>query len=333
MRVVNPEEHLKLPAFINETVLGKRIPEVCQQPWRFVGLSQFPTALDDIASSLSEIEVVLVEKATSPRDGGLLLNAAQSGPHEKALTRAAEFARQRVCKRNQVRRRRVEADLESTGLVVEVFWFDGNRLKGEIPNLGVAVLVETLFAWPTVVEQLLPILEFHQESGEAPVLVPVLSGKTVRRCALQLLSHRLWPVSDWERFETSLLDSLEERLILEVDSALTALAVCSGLSTLGNEADLDERVRKVLEEAFVNFSKSIEKVLAMGEDALISALAGWLHEMALKVKAEWDDENEPGTFTGDLEEVSLGVENINTPELICVIFHSLHWDAGPMRIC
>ena len=329
-RIVEPRQHVELSAFINETVLGERIPEVRQQPWQLIDVSQFPSDLDDLASSLSEIDAVLIEKAANPQASNMLLKAAQQGPAKEALALAAKFARQHASQRIQTHRRRIASDPKLTPFAIEVFWFDGNRLKGEHSNFAIAVPVDSLFDWPAAVEQLIPRLKFHQEPGEMPVLVPLLSGRPVRRCALRIIDQA-YPVTNWDQWDRMLPDPLEERMTATVNAALSALEVCSGLSVLRDESELEEQVRHVLEEAVTDFNKSVKAASAMGEDSLISRIVVWLQEMGQKVEAEWNNENAPGTFAIDLEKTSLGVKATNASEYISVIFLALHWDADPKR--
>ena len=123
----------------------------------------------------------------------------------------------------------------------EVFWSDGDRLKGEFSNFAVTLAVESVAGWLESLEELVAKLGALRTPFESPLLVPVLLGRTVRLYSRQLISQ-LQPVTDFGEFEQVLPLPVEERLAGEVVAALSALQECSALSVLGYEGDLDDQV-------------------------------------------------------------------------------------------
>ena len=158
-RLANPAGYVALSAYINETLLDKRVPAVREQPWRLLGLDGAPRALDDLAGALAEIDAVLTELSADSDSNRAIVNTARSGTPEGALARAADRSLRRTRRRLRERRKAVAADLKSTGLGAEVVWSDGDRARGESPNFAVTVAVESLTDWPVALEELVPRLE------------------------------------------------------------------------------------------------------------------------------------------------------------------------------
>ena len=327
-RLAHPAEYLALSVYINETMLGKRVPAVREQPWRLLGLDGAPRALDDLAEALSEIDAVLTELSADPDSNRTIVNVARSGTAEGALARAADRSLRRTRRRLRERQKTVAADLKSTGLRAEVFWSAGDRARGESPNFAVTVAVESLTDWPAAVEELVPRLEAIRTPGESPWLVPVLGGRTVRPCAQRLISQ-LWPVTDFSEFEHSLPHPLEERLTTEVVAAHSALQVRSALSVLGREDGLDEQAARVLEQAQGDFTGAIAAIQSLGQDAVVSEIVDWLLKIDPRIEGEWDGEVRAGTFAEGMIEGVLGDGSFEFGTLDAALLVSLEWDADP----
>ena len=84
-RLADPAQYLALLAYINETVLGKRVPAVRKQRWWLLGLDGAPSALDDLSGALAEIAAVLTELSADPDSNRMIVNIARSGNAEGAL--------------------------------------------------------------------------------------------------------------------------------------------------------------------------------------------------------------------------------------------------------
>ena len=334
VRIVSSKDgYVALSTYINETVLGKEMPELQQQPWRFVGVSQYPPVLDDLASSLSDISALLTAMASDSNMNTLLSAVVQRGSQDEALIRAAEFARHLLFKKAEARRHEVKSHLKISKRNIEVFWLNDDEVAGRMSKFVVTVHVTSLFDdWLVVIDQLVARLKkVHVTPVEVPFFVPVLNGSMILRCGLKLLSGDLIPVVDSEWVGSMKLSPLDERLTLVVESALQCLSVCSSLSTLGNENELDGRIRSVLETAVSNFSSSIDEVAAMGDDDVVSGIANWLWGLAQQVQDEWDGQREPGTLSAVIEDVSWSSQVVSMPQHVVVTLLALHWDADPLQ--
>ena len=327
-RLADPAGYPALSAYINETMLGKRVPAVRVQPWRLLGLDGAPRALDDLAEALSEIDAIIAELSADPDSNRAIVNAARSGTAEGALARAADRSLGRTRRRLGERRKTVAADLKSTGLRTEVVWSAGDRLRGEFPNFAVTVAVESLTDWPAALEELVPRLEAIRTPGESPWLVPVFGGRSVWSCTQRLIS-RLWPVTDFSEFEHSLPHPLEEQLTTEVVAAHSALQVRSALSALGREDGLDEQVVRVLEQAQRDFAGTIAAIQSLGQDAVVYEIVDWLLGIDTRIEGEWDGEIRAGTFAEGMIEGMLGDGSFEFGTLDAALLVSLEWDADP----
>ena len=92
-RLANPDQWQALSPYISNTVMGRYVPEVRAQSWRFLGLDGPPPALDDLATSLSDMSAVLTELCADEKSSQQIINAARSGSNRGALARAAERCR------------------------------------------------------------------------------------------------------------------------------------------------------------------------------------------------------------------------------------------------
>ena len=327
-RLADPTGYPALSAYINETMLGKRVPAVREQPWRLLGLDGAPRSLGDLAEALSEIDAVVAELSADPDSNRSIVNVARSGTADGALARAADRALRRTRRRFGERQKAIAAHLKSAGLRTEVVWSAGDRLRGEFPNFAVTVAVESLTDWPAAMEELVPRVEALRISGESPWLVPLLGGRTVRSCTQQLIS-RLWPVTDFSEFEHSLPHPLEERLTTEVVAAHSALQVRSALSVFGREDSFDEQVARVLEQAQSDFTEAVSAIRGLGHDAAISEIVDWLVEVDARIEGEWEGEVGAGTFAEGIIEGVLGDGSFEFGTLDAALLVSLEWDADP----
>jgi len=326
-RILIPEQRLALSTYVIETVLGKRIVEAHSQPWHLIGANQAPKALNNIAATLMDIHVVLIELAAEPQVQNALVNIARRGSIDGALTRAVKLAKTRASQMVQVHRTQVGKSLTSqTSYDVNVYWFDGNRPNGETSNFAVSVSVSKLTDWFTSLESLIPKVQSVRHVIEVPLLVPVLHGYTIPQYAVQVSDH-VFPAIDLGCFTGMLPTPFEERLASEVKSALSALQVISGMSVLDDD-DPDSQMQEVLEAALNDFNESVERITTLGQDGLVRGIVSELLKMVREVGDEWTGVKEAATYARGLFEqmrffddpkMHFGIDDV-------LLMLAIHWD-------
>ena len=330
-RLGKPDGYVALSAFINETVLGKDIPAVRDQPWRLLGYEDAPGALGELSAGLSDLDAVITELSADADSNGKIINAARSGTAKGALARAADLSRRRTHRRAQERRKAVTAALRSTGPTVDVYWSDAEPAKDMSPNFAVTVAVESLADWPSCAGELAPRLEDLRAAGEFPLLVPLLDGRSVPPLAVRLTStSKLRPVSNLGEFENLLPQPLEQRLTTSVIAAHSALQVLSGLSILHREDRLHDQVTKVLERTLDDYHQAITATRDLGGDLLVDGIADLLEQTGKRIQGEWNGETEAGAFAANMAEGALvGDGSPEAEGLQGALYLSLQWDSNP----
>ena len=329
-RLADPDGYTALSAFISETVLGKDVPDVKEQPWRLIAFEGAPPALGELAAGLADIAVMLAELRANANSASRIVSAARRGAVAFSLTRAANLARQLSYKRVQSQRAAVRQALQSTGWNVDVLWTDGDLTKGEYSNFSVIVTLDTLVDWQAACDELVPKMQAVQETGEAPMLVPVIGGKCVFRFAVRVTS-KVWPANDLGEFEQLLPEQLEQRLTKPLVEACSALEMYSALSVLPPEGRLHDKVSGLLERNLCDYNNAITEIGTLGEDAVIVALLDYLREVHEKVEREWSGEIAAGTFAATMSEGVLGAGSPETEQRAGALVLSLQWDSDPTR--
>ncbi|MXY44862.1 MAG: hypothetical protein F4Y50_12550 [Dehalococcoidia bacterium] len=325
-RVPEAATYAALSAFINQSVLGRDVPAVRTQPWHLLGLHEPPDALDHIVSALLDIDAVVTELHANPESARGIVSAGSSGPSDRALARAADWARRQTRRRLHARRGKVEAQLRSIGLAVDVHWFDGDPLNGKPSNFAVSVPVEAMDEWFGASEELVAKVEDIRELGEMPLLVPVLRGRSVRLYARRLASG-LHPVTDFEEFGQVLPDSLDEQLTGRVVASIAALKQCSALSVLGHERELDEQMVQALEDATSAYQRAVTAISGLPDDAVVTATVDFLEGVAGRIEEEWRDESKAGAFAEGMAEMMLGGTSDEAIPVEGALILSVQWDA------
>ena len=324
------QEGLKaISAYIRSTVLGERVPAVRGQPWRLLGYEDAPLALTELASGLSDIDVVITEISANAYSRVRIASCARSGSAEESLAHAAAWARQQTQKRVQIRRNAVASALRSTGLNFDIFWVDGEPLKGVSANFAVTAAVETLGDWPAVSDQLTLKLQNLRLSGETPLLVPLLKDRSVLPLTMRLYSQR-WLQCDFGEFEHLLPHPLEQGLTSPFITAFKAMEVCSGLSILRDKDGYHDQIAQFLEYTVNDFRKSITTIRNLGRDGCIEGLVDLLNGIREQVKKEWTGEINAATFAAGLERVVLGDETEGENIFFLALLISLQWDSDPI---
>lgn len=329
-RLANPDGYTALSAFINETVLGKDVPGVREQPWRLIAFDSSPPALGELAARLADIAATLTELRANANSASRIVSAARRGGVASALTRAANLARQLSYKRVQSQRAGVAQAFQSTGWNVDVLWSDGDLIKGEQSNFAVTVALDNLIDWQTACDELVQTMQAVQGIGQAPLLVPVVGGKSVIRFAVRV-SSRVWPASDFGEFEQLLPEQLEQRLTNPVIEAYSALEVYSALSVLPPKGRFHDEVSLVLERKLGDYDSAIAEIGTLGDDAVIVALVDYLREVREGVEQEWSGEIAAGTFATAISEGVLWAGSAEAELRAGALVLSLQWDSDPVR--
>ncbi len=329
-RLADPGGYMALSAFINETILGKDIPGVREQPWRLIAIDGAPPALGELATGLADIAATLTELRANANSARRIVSAARRGGAASALTRAANIARQLSHKGVQSQRAGVRQALQSTGWNINVLWTDGDPAKGEPSDFAVTVALDSLAEWRAACDELVQKMQAVQEIGQAPMLVPVVGGKSVIRFAVRV-SSKVWPASDSGEFEQLLPEQLEQRLTNPLIEASSALEVYSALSVLPREGRLHDKVSQVLERKLGDYDSAIAEIRTLGEDAVIVALIDYLREVREGVEREWSGEIAAGTFATAMSEGVLGAGSAEAEQRAGALVLSLQWDSDPVR--
>ena len=328
-RLDEPNQRAAVTAYINEIILDKFIPAVRGQQWRLLGLEEPPPALNELSSALADIGAVLTEFSAGPVSISNIVSTARSGPPYSALFRAAKRSRSKTRQRVRDRRKQITTELQSMGMTVDVYWDDNDLVQDRFANFAVAVHVDTLAEWTSLLTELVTKVRELRVFEEFPILVPILNGKSVLPLAKQLIME-LWPVQDLGQFEDLLTPQLDQRLTKSVIAAHSALQVCSGISVMSRERDLDDQVSKLIEKAQDEFGDAIAAIRAMEQDVVITTLLDYLKEAGQQVVDEFEGEIEAGTFAASISEGVFGEGSSETGSLAVALMLSLQWDSDPV---
>lgn len=327
-RLDKPGQRAAVMAYINETVLGKLVPASRRQPWQLIGLEDAPSALNELSSALADIGAVLTEFSAGPVSISNIVSTARSGPPYSALFRAAKRSRSKTNRRIRERRTKLIAALESIGMAVDVYWADGDLVRGKESNFAVAIHVNSLYEWEEILTEFVPKIDALRALGENPFMVPILDGKAVPQLAKQLIVG-LWPAYDLGEFKDLLSHQLEQRLTKPVIAAHLAMQVLSGLSILSGEGrsvgDLEEFVQRTRND----FKQAVASILDMEQDAVTEALIEWLEEVDEQIAGEFGGNVEAGTFAVNMTEGSFGEWSSESIRLGAAVILSLQWDFDP----
>ena len=329
-RLTNPDGYAALSAFVNQTLLGKDLPAVKEQPWRLIGAESAPPVLDELSTGLSDIAAVLTELRADARSASKIVSVGRRGTVRGALGRAAKLSRQLTHRRIQKRRAGVRTALQSTGWTVDVFWSEGDPERGEFSNFAVTVALDSLADWPAACEEFMPKLQELSVLGESPLLVPVVNDRSVPRFTMRVGS-KVWAVGNLGEFEHLLPEQLDQRLTSPFIAARSALEVYSALSVLRREGGLHHSVRQLLERTLLDYDQAVTAIRAVGEDVVVAALTEWLGEIHGRVEKEWNGEIAAGAFATSMVEE---VPQPESPEAIrqgVALLLSLQWDSDPAR--
>ena len=329
-RLTNLDGYAALSAFVNQTVLGKNIPAVKEQPWRLIGFESAPPVLDELSIGLSDIAAVLTELRADASSASKIVSAGRRGTLRGALGRAAKLSRQLTHRRIQKQRAGVRTALQTIGWTVDVFWCDGDPAKGEFSKFAVTVTLDSLVDWPAACEAFIPKVQELSVLGQQPLLVPVVNDRSVLRLTVRVGS-RVWAGGDFGEFEHLLPEQLDQRLTSPFIAARSALEVYSALSVLRRNGGLHYKVRQLLERTLLDYDQATTAIQDVGEDIVVAALTEWLRESHGQVEKEWNDESAPGTFAESVVEGVLQPESPEAQRQVSALLLSLQWDSNPAR--
>ena len=329
-RLTNPDGYAALSAFVNQTLLGKDLPAVKEQPWRLIGFESAPPVLDELSTRLSDIAAVLTELRADARSASKIVSVGRGGTVRGALGRAAKLSRQLTHRRIQKRRAGVSTALQSTGWTVDVFWSDGDPARGDFSNYAVAVTLDSLTDWPAACEEFIPKLQELSVLGESLLLVPVVDDRSVPRLALRV-GTKVRALGNLGEFEQVLPEQLDQRLTSQFIAAHSALEVYSALSVLRREGGLHSNVSQVLERTLLEYDKATTAIRDVGEDVVVAALTERLGEIHGQVEKEWNGESAAGAFATSLVEGMLQPESPEAIRQGVALLLSLQWDSDSAR--
>ena len=329
-RLANPDGYATLSAFVNQTVLGKNIPAVKEQPWKLIGFESAPPVLDELSTGLSDIAAVLAELRADARSASKIVSAGRRGSVRGALGRAAKLSRQLTHRRIQKQRAGVRTALQSTGWAVDVCWSDGDPAKGEFSNFAVTVTLDSLADWPAAFDELIPKLQELSVLGESPLLVPVVNDRSVPRFTVRVGS-KVWAVGNLGEFEHLLPEQLDQRLTSPFVAARSALEVYSALSVLRREGGLHHSVSQLRERTLLEYNQAAAAIRAVGEDVVVAALTEWLGEIYGQAEKEWNGEIAASAFATSMVEGVLQPESLEATRQGVALLLSLQWDSDPAK--
>ena len=329
-RLTNPDGYAALSAFVNQTVLGKDIPAVKEQPWRLIGLEGAPPVLDELSTGLSDNAAVLTEIRADARSASKIVSAGRRGTVRGALGRAAKLSRQLTHRRIQKQRAGVRTALQATEWTVDVFWSDDDPAKGEFSKVAVTVTLDSLLEWPAACEEFIPKLQGQSVLGESPLLMPIVNDRSIPLLAVRVGS-KVWAVGDLGEFKYLLPEQLDQRLTSPFIAAWSALGVYSALSVLRRNGGLHHKVRQLLERTLLDYDQATTAIQDVGEDIVVAALTERLREIHGQVENEWNGEIAAGTFAASVVEGVLQPESPEANMQVGALLLSLQWDSDPAR--
>ncbi|MEX1659967.1 hypothetical protein ABZ960_43670 [Streptomyces pseudovenezuelae] len=341
-RIVDPEEHRALVGYVYD-MLRTSLPRVRnEERWHLIG-QEPPAALDQLATTLTDLHAVLAELVWGSLEPKALRTAARSGPAAQALARAADVARTAASERASAVQQSIQAEAEAVGLSVQLYARPINDAKGiEWPPMewAVGVALDELTRWPAVVEQLSDLLRHDPVSQgyRRPVLVvPLISGKPVRLLARQL-QRDLWPGVDlFDTWRSALPEPHPTPLTDAVIDAHQALQGLSGLAYLTAQRDPDPRHQIIADQEVAHFQQAYGAITALRfADPVIGEVMQWLNSLAHRVENEFTEGTAPRDSAVPNLAIAIAQGVVGQPtddlqQLDGLITICLQWDLSPER--
>ena len=330
-RFSRPSGYRALSVFVNQTLIGKDIPAIKLEPWWLIGRDCPEAELDELSDLLADLDAMIIELSSNPDSLAEMSEVAKNVPRIRALKSTAAFSRDKTGRRIERHRREVVDALVSTGLPLRVYWYDGDPLNGKLPNFAVAVELETVTDWGSVIEELLPTLDACQVVGESPLLVPMINGEAVKLLARRYVNSKIWPDAKGNEFDEQQPPSLAQRLTTHVVAANSALASYSGLSIISEKIEDYDQLANMRQRTTKAYDSAIAEIRRLPQDELTEFFLSWFDASATLVEGEWLGNIEAGTFAANAVEGELGLNLDQRESLMGMLMLALEWDSDPAK--
>lgn len=341
-RIGDPQQYAALAGYVGENLKGLALRVRDEERWHLIG-QEPPDVLDQLATILADLHVVLAELVWGALGPKPLTAEARSGPSTQALARAANLARRVAEARSVAAPLKLQADAGAAGLRISVYTrpiSDPGTTEWPAMELAVGVELNELTEWQTALEQLSTLLKHNpgsQGSRRAVLLVPLIAGRPVRLMAQQLQTT-LWPGSElFDTWKTALPAAHPTPLTDACIDAHQALQCLSGLAYLASVRDIDPRHQEVADQAAARFHQACRAIaeLRLG-NSVAETVVGFLEGLALRVDGEATEaealrNSGIPTLAAAIAHGATGHPNDDYRQLDGLTTIALQWDLDPAR--
>ena len=327
VRIREPDEYLRLAAYIKDTVIGMHLEGAQSERWALVGIDGHPDSLDQIHRTLLDLWAVVYELAVEGDGASHLVETAGSERSERTLRRTAEACRRAHRRRLSARRETLERICRSTGL-------DARVLSRDEPcdmwtEFAVTVELDTLLKWPEAELALESALREQQETRETYLIVPLHTGQPIPSLAVRLINNA-WPAAELSRWSSALPDAPSFHIAGLSHRVHEALCTLSGISHLPPDQQEHNEVQRCAESATTQFLEAHERLSEQPSDPLIDELLARLEALAARVHAEHGDDHTGPTFAEQMAAGTLQIQTSDEFETSVVArLLALEWDIDP----
>ncbi|WP_262776973.1 hypothetical protein [Brevibacterium permense] len=317
-----------IAAHLSDHVIGRSLHQAMEEPWHLLGYDTFPDSLKTLETDLHRLLAVVAALAEVSSAKAAIVHAARSGPHEGALDRAAEVARD-VTKRRQQDRK---AELERVGLDIgwrfRVYMSTDDRYQ-LAPERLIALDVPSLVTWSNALEEIAVALRTAGMPGEKFVLVPIRNGRPVETLAMSLIDSLL-PTGTLGHWAAELLQPQDVPLSEAFDAAVASIQVVSGILVLTEQQRTHGAVVQVLEDAKQGFGQSKGVVEQTPIDAVTEQIVFFLDALEEQLTNEESGNATRGDIASQMARlVTAGEQTEFTTSLVLARLMSLEWDIDP----
>jgi hypothetical protein len=323
-RLSQSEEYPGLAAYLSETVISVHLDGTIRQPWALIGIDGHPPCLDQLRSTLLDLQAVVRELAHEDVDAARIGRSARAGARAQALRRAADTCRLTTRRRRQSRREALERHLRASGLRATVFT-DQDDTVGLTTEIAVGLELGSLFEWPDALSQLVTVLEPDRPLEETYFLIPLRQGRPVPSVCAKLISSALSSpgLDEWEDL---LPEAHPVHLTNQVDDAQEALQTLSGISHLDEAQRSHASVLALIDRSWTAFATARDGLAKSEGCSVVEAVIEYLDVIASNVEHELEGTSTKATFA---EEIARGAIQGDTDEmrvLMAARYLALEWD-------
>ena len=320
-----PDEYRGLAAYIAETVIGKHLNGIADEPWKLVGITGHPAGVDELRTALDDVRAVAGGLANGDCDPETITRRALDGSTSRALRRAADACRTATDRRQRARRDDIRDACQATELQAEIF--DSTCRSHTMIEHRIGIRLDSLLDWFAAVDVLGTALRENQPTGEIYAFVPLRHDRPVPRLAVKLISN-LWPEPNPEGLE-NLRDPHPSALADAFDDAIEALQGLSGICCLPNEQREADKVQHAAEALAAQAATACEKLRELPGDTLTEGLLTIIGDLAARVQAENSGTStDPNLAAQTLlihdDEITPDLQMITTARCL-----ALEWDIDP----